>query len=132
MSNGPGWAVPRPRDVKSGHKRLRGSSLTPGDNSILTDRLKDSCPVALPPPQQAGSALYNPIAAVHIMAETPEPVAPFPFLRLPRELRDVVYSLYFKPADRLLQNHSLEAKGYYGGLYKFDFDLVHVNRQVRS
>lgn len=66
------------------------------------------------------------------MAETPEPVAPFPFLRLPRELRDVVYSLYFKPADRLLQNHSLEAKGYYGGLYKFDFDLVHVNRQVRS
>ncbi|OAL57471.1 hypothetical protein IQ07DRAFT_556227 [Pyrenochaeta sp. DS3sAY3a] len=64
------------------------------------------------------------------MAETPEPVAPFPFLRLPRELRDVVYSLYFKPADRLIHSHSLEAKGYYGGLYKFDFDLVHVNRQV--
>lgn len=55
---------------------------------------------------------------------------PFPFLRLPLELREAIYSLYFKPADRLIQNTSLEAQGYFGGVYKFDLDLWRVNKQV--
>ncbi|KAF2029490.1 hypothetical protein EK21DRAFT_67513 [Setomelanomma holmii] len=54
----------------------------------------------------------------------------FPFLSLPLELREAVYSLYFKPADRLVRNESLESQGYYGGVYDFDFNLYKVNRQV--
>tara|TARA_R110002003_G_scaffold140_2_gene12759 strand:+ start:3033 stop:3470 length:438 start_codon:yes stop_codon:yes gene_type:complete len=55
---------------------------------------------------------------------------PFPFLSLPLELRETVYSLYFKPADRLQRNHSLEEQGFFGGVYKFDFDLYRVNKQI--
>lgn len=55
---------------------------------------------------------------------------PFPFLRLPLELREAIYSLYFKPSDRLVQTSYLEAQGYFGGLYKFDLDLWRVNKQV--
>ncbi|KAH7406476.1 hypothetical protein DE146DRAFT_392249 [Phaeosphaeria sp. MPI-PUGE-AT-0046c] len=57
-------------------------------------------------------------------------MASFPFLNLPLELRDQIYSLYFKPADRLVRNDALNAKGYFGGVYAFDFDLCRVNRQV--
>lgn len=55
---------------------------------------------------------------------------PFPFLALPLELRESIYSLYFKPSDRLVRNSSLEAQGYFGGVYQFDFDLYRVNKQV--
>ncbi|KAJ4364007.1 hypothetical protein N0V83_009462 [Neocucurbitaria cava] len=60
----------------------------------------------------------------------PPAAKPFPFLRLPLELREAIYSLYFKPADRLIQNTSLEAQGYFGGVYRFDLDLWRVNKQV--
>jgi hypothetical protein len=55
---------------------------------------------------------------------------PFPFLALPLELRESIYSLYFKPADRLVRNAALEAQGFFGGVYQFDFDLYRVNRQM--
>jgi hypothetical protein len=55
---------------------------------------------------------------------------PFPFLSLPLELREYIYSLYFKPADRLVQGHELETLGFFGGVYKFDFDVYLVNKQV--
>jgi hypothetical protein len=53
---------------------------------------------------------------------------PFPFLRLPLELREQVYSLYFKPADRL---DVLEAD-YGGGVYRFDLNVYRVNRQIKT
>ncbi|CAO2649764.1 Nn.00g010560.m01.CDS01 [Neocucurbitaria sp. VM-36] len=62
----------------------------------------------------------------------PSAAVPFPFLRLPLELREAIYSLYFKPADRLVQNTSLEAQGYFGGVYKFDLDLWRVNKQIHQ
>jgi hypothetical protein len=55
---------------------------------------------------------------------------PFPFLSLPLELRESIYSLYFKPADRLVQGHILESQGFFGGVYKFDFDVCRVSKQV--
>jgi len=55
---------------------------------------------------------------------------PFPFLSLPLELRESIYALYFKPADRLVRNASLDAQGYFGGVYRFDFDLYRVNKQI--
>ncbi|KAH7347057.1 hypothetical protein BKA66DRAFT_477957 [Pyrenochaeta sp. MPI-SDFR-AT-0127] len=54
----------------------------------------------------------------------------FPFLRLPLELREAIYSLYFKPSDRLDQSPSLDAQGYFGGVYRFDLNLSRVNKQV--
>jgi hypothetical protein len=54
----------------------------------------------------------------------------FPFLNLPLELREQIYSLYFKPADRLVYSDALNAKGFFGGVYDFDFELYRVNRQV--
>ncbi len=57
---------------------------------------------------------------------------PFPFLKLPLELREVIYSLYFKPADRLIHNASLQAQGFYGGLYSFEFSLCQVNKQIHD
>lgn len=56
---------------------------------------------------------------------------PFPFLKLPLELRESIYSLYFKPADRLQHSHALEVQGFFGGVYNFEFGLCSVNRQVR-
>jgi hypothetical protein len=56
--------------------------------------------------------------------------AAFPFLRLPLELREQIYSLYFKPADHLVRTVGLEAKGFFGGVYQWDFDLWRVNKQV--
>lgn len=38
--------------------------------------------------------------------------------------------MYFKPADRLVTNSNLDAAGFFGGVYKFDFDLSRVNRQI--
>lgn len=55
---------------------------------------------------------------------------PFPFLSLPLELRESIYSLYFKPADRLVRNSSLDARDFFGGVYLFDFDLYRVNKQI--
>lgn len=55
---------------------------------------------------------------------------PFPFLSLPLELREQIYSIYFKPADRLRTSRDLEAQGLFGGIYKFEFDLLRVNRQI--
>lgn len=54
----------------------------------------------------------------------------FPFLALPLELREAIYSLYFKPADRLAKNPALEAQGFFGGVYQFDVALWGVNRQL--
>ncbi|KAF2788797.1 hypothetical protein K505DRAFT_314239 [Melanomma pulvis-pyrius CBS 109.77] len=52
--------------------------------------------------------------------------AAFPFLRLPLELREAVYSLYFNPASRLVDGE------FGGGQYRFEFDLYRVNKQVYS
>ncbi len=41
---------------------------------------------------------------------------PSHFLRLPLELREAIYSLYFKAADRLVQNHALEPRGFRRGV----------------
>jgi hypothetical protein len=54
----------------------------------------------------------------------------FPFLRLPLELREQIYSHYFHPGDHLVKNGELEAKGFYGGVYQWDFDLWRVSKQV--
>lgn len=54
----------------------------------------------------------------------------FPFLQLPLELREQIYSLYFKPSDRLVHSDALNALGFFGGVYKFDCGLYGVNRQV--
>lgn len=53
-----------------------------------------------------------------------------PFLSLPLELREQIYSLYFKPADRLTHSEALNAQGFFGGVYRFDFDLHRVNKQI--
>ncbi|KAH9862908.1 hypothetical protein J1614_011001 [Plenodomus biglobosus] len=53
-----------------------------------------------------------------------------PLFTLPLELREQIYSLYHKPADRLIRNHILDAQGFFGGVYQFDFALWRVNRQV--
>ena len=50
--------------------------------------------------------------------------ASFPFLRLPLELREAIYGLYFSPADRLRPH----MRG--GGQYKFEFDLLRTNKQI--
>lgn len=55
---------------------------------------------------------------------------PFRFLDLPLELREAVYSLYFRPADRLQQSSTLESQGFYGGVYGFEFGLLGVCRTV--
>ncbi|KAF2848518.1 hypothetical protein T440DRAFT_470131 [Plenodomus tracheiphilus IPT5] len=63
--------------------------------------------------------------------DTPSPLTvPSPFFTLPLELREQIYSLYHKPADRLQRNHILDAQGFFGGVYRFDFSLWRVNRQV--
>jgi hypothetical protein len=51
-------------------------------------------------------------------------------LTLPLELREQIYSLYFKPADRLTHSEALNAQGFFGGVYRFDFDLCRVNKQI--
>jgi hypothetical protein len=48
---------------------------------------------------------------------------PFPFMRLPLELREQIYSLYFHPGDHLSKNSEFEAKGFLGGVYQWNFDL---------
>src|SRR4051794_34099931 len=58
------------------------------------------------------------------------PEKSFSFLSLPLELREAIYSLYFKPADRLVRNSFLQGQGFYGGLYSFQFDLCRVNKQI--
>jgi hypothetical protein len=55
---------------------------------------------------------------------------PFPFLRLPLELREQIYSIYFNSADHLVKSTELEVRGFFGGVYQWDFDLLEVNRQV--
>lgn len=55
---------------------------------------------------------------------------PSPFLRLPLELREQIYSLYFKPSDRLHTSPALEAQGLFGGVYRFEFDLWRTSRQI--
>jgi hypothetical protein len=59
----------------------------------------------------------------------------FLFLNLPAEIRDHVYSFYFKPMDRLVPNgqdecECEESKG--GGRYKFDFAIYSVNKQIKT
>lgn len=57
----------------------------------------------------------------------------FPFLRLPLELREQVYSLYFKPADRITFPESTGFEDTFnGGVYKFDFDIYSVCKQVKT
>ncbi|KNG48956.1 major facilitator superfamily transporter [Stemphylium lycopersici] len=66
------------------------------------------------------------------VAEDPEaPLAPpFPFLRLPLELREQIYSHYFDPADHLAKSPVHESKGFFGGIYEWDFDIFLANKQV--
>ncbi|EUC36085.1 hypothetical protein COCCADRAFT_71545, partial [Bipolaris zeicola 26-R-13] len=54
----------------------------------------------------------------------------FPFLRLPLELREQVYSHYFHPGDHLVRNTALESKGFFGGVYHWDLDVFYVNKQI--
>ncbi|KAH6639148.1 hypothetical protein C7974DRAFT_305413 [Boeremia exigua] len=61
-----------------------------------------------------------------------EPTEPFPFLALPLELREQIYELYFRPADRLHTSSELENSGFYGGVYKFDLRLLQVGKQVSA
>ncbi|KAE8840803.1 hypothetical protein PTNB85_04202 [Pyrenophora teres f. teres] len=61
--------------------------------------------------------------------ETPKP---FPFMRLPLELREQIYSIYFNPADHLVKNVDLEARGFFGGIYKWDFDIWTVSKQIHA
>ncbi|KAL6702795.1 hypothetical protein ACN47E_000931 [Coniothyrium glycines] len=63
---------------------------------------------------------------------TASPEKAFPFLDLPLELREAIYSLYFKPADRLIHNAALEEQGFYGGLYVFDFNLYRASKQIHK
>lgn len=50
----------------------------------------------------------------------------FPFLRLPLELREAIYSEYFNPASHLVDGE------WGGGQYRFEFALYHVNKQIHS
>ncbi|KAF2623092.1 hypothetical protein BU25DRAFT_494525 [Macroventuria anomochaeta] len=58
------------------------------------------------------------------------PKEPFRFLDLPLELREQIYSLYFKPADRLHKSATLESQGFYGGVYGFEFGLYKTCKQI--
>lgn len=53
-------------------------------------------------------------------------------LSIPIELREYIWSLYLKPADRLVRCSHLDEEGFYGGVYHFDFALWRVNRQIYS
>ncbi|RYO29749.1 hypothetical protein AA0111_g5958 [Alternaria arborescens] len=90
---------------------------------------------------QFTSLVSNPFASRSTPPESPPepPVVseeaatapdPFPFLRLPLELREQIYSVYFSPADHLVKSTELEAKGFFGGVYQWDFDVLRVNKQV--
>ncbi|XPS81799.1 Pyruvate kinase [Ascochyta lentis] len=63
-------------------------------------------------------------------AHPPTSTTPFRFLDLPLELREHVYSLYFRPADRLRKSPALESQGFCGGLYEFEGALFGVCRLV--
>jgi hypothetical protein len=54
----------------------------------------------------------------------------FRFLDLPLEIRESIYSLYFKPADRFTTSPSLESQGFFGGVYTFDLRILRVCKQV--
>jgi len=56
----------------------------------------------------------------------PVPEQPFPFLRLPLELRQQVYGLYFDANDRL----DPDALGGGGGMYNFEFKILRVSKQI--
>ncbi|KAH9860897.1 hypothetical protein IAQ61_010632 [Plenodomus lingam] len=64
------------------------------------------------------------------MSAPEPPTKQSPFFTLPLELREQIYSLYHKPADRLVRNHILDAQGLFGGVYEFDFALWRANKQV--
>jgi hypothetical protein len=49
---------------------------------------------------------------------------------LPLELREQIYSLYFKPSDRLHHSQKLNEEGFYGGVYRFEFQLLRANKQI--
>jgi hypothetical protein len=63
-------------------------------------------------------------------ASTEPPTAPFRFLDLPLELREQIYALYFKPADRLHKSATLERDGFYGGVYEFDLRVMRTSKEV--
>ena len=56
---------------------------------------------------------------------------PFRFLDLPLELREQIYSLYFRPADRLVKSEKLEAQGFYGGVYEFETGVYGTCKQIQ-
>ncbi|KAF1833836.1 hypothetical protein BDW02DRAFT_472231, partial [Decorospora gaudefroyi] len=55
---------------------------------------------------------------------------PFSFMQLPLELREQIYSLYFRPADHLVKSPALEANGFFGGVYQWSFALSCVSKQI--
>lgn len=72
------------------------------------------------------------LASFPPQSPTPDdaPTEPFRFLDLPLELREQIYSLYFKPADRLRKSPELESQGFYGGVYDFDLRLQRTCKQI--
>ncbi|KAF2440022.1 hypothetical protein P171DRAFT_435843 [Karstenula rhodostoma CBS 690.94] len=61
------------------------------------------------------------------VVQPPVPQQPFPFMRLPLELREQVYDEYFRPENRL---EVYEVGDGLGGMYNFEFALLRTNKQV--
>lgn len=80
------------------------------------------------PPATENPAAPTSATPTETPTETPTP--PFPFLALPLELRETIYSLYFRPADRLRKSAQLETQGFYGGVYAFETAVFGTCRQV--
>ncbi|KAF1968045.1 hypothetical protein BU23DRAFT_481624 [Bimuria novae-zelandiae CBS 107.79] len=57
----------------------------------------------------------------------PAPEQPFPFMRLPQELREQVYDEYFRPEDRLELYESPDGPS---GRYEFEFALLRTSKQI--
>ena len=85
-----------------------------------------------PPSPGSPTSSHNiPIDHNHNHHDHDQLLQPFRFLDLPLELREQIYSLYFRPADRLVKSEKLEAQGFYGGVYEFETSVYGACRQVQ-
>jgi hypothetical protein len=115
----------------------RSSRFTPRIHSDLLNILTRAIRVRNTTMFKFTSLVPNPFASRPPPPSSPEgppametPPPPFPFMRLPLELREQVYSIYFHPGSHLIKNSELEAKSFFGGVYQWDFGLLRVNKQV--